>query len=95
MVSHQAAKRVYTELAQSPHDEPKAVAERLGLVQVSDQNALAGWVDEVIASHPGEVARFREGEGKLMAFFVGKVMKRSKGKADPKGVAAGVGGKLK
>ena len=55
-------------------------------MQVSDQGALAGWVDEVIAAHPGEVARFRGGEAKLMAFFVGQVMKRSKGKADPKGV---------
>jgi aspartyl-tRNA(Asn)/glutamyl-tRNA(Gln) amidotransferase subunit B len=85
-VSHQAAKRVYTELVQSPREEPRAAAERLGLVQVSDQGALAGWVDEVIAAHPGEVARFRDGEAKLMAFFVGQVMKRSKGKADPKGV---------
>ena len=40
VVSHQAAKRVYAELAQSPDDDPRAVAERLGLVQVSDQGAL-------------------------------------------------------
>jgi aspartyl-tRNA(Asn)/glutamyl-tRNA(Gln) amidotransferase subunit B len=86
VVSHQAAKRVYAELAQSPRDEPKAVAERLGLVQVSDQGALAGWVDEVLAAHPAEVARYKGGEAKLMGFFVGQVMKRSKGKADPKGV---------
>jgi aspartyl-tRNA(Asn)/glutamyl-tRNA(Gln) amidotransferase subunit B len=86
VVSHQAAKRVYLEMAQSPDGEPKAVAERLGLVQVSDQSALAGWVDEVLAAHPAEVARFRAGESKLMGFFVGQVMKRSKGKADPKGV---------
>ena len=86
VVSHQAAKRVYAELVASPEVEPRALAEKLGLVQVRDQGALAGWVDEVLAAHPGEVARFREGEGKLMAFFVGQVMKRSKGKADPKGV---------
>jgi len=86
VVSHQAAKRVYTELAQRPGDEPKAVAERLGLVQVSDQGALTGWVEEVLAAHPAEVARYRGGETKLMGFFVGQVMKRSKGKADPKGV---------
>jgi aspartyl-tRNA(Asn)/glutamyl-tRNA(Gln) amidotransferase subunit B len=86
VVSHQAAKRVYTELAQRPHDEPKAVAERLGLVQVRDQGALAEWVDEVLAAHPAEVARYKGGESKLMGFFVGQVMKRSKGKADPKGV---------
>ena len=95
VVSHQAAKRVYAELAQSPNDEPKAVAERLGLVQVSDQGALAGWVDEVIAAHPGEVTRFRGGETKLMSFFVGQVMKRSKGKADPKGVQPVLADKLK
>ena len=86
VVSHQAAKRVYTELAQRPGEEPKAVAERLGLVQVSDQGALGGWVDEVLAAHPAEVARYRGGETKLMGFFVGQVMKRSRGKADPKGV---------
>ena len=86
VVSHQAAKRIYAELAQQPHEQPKTAAERLGLVQVSDQGALASWVDEVLAAHPAEVARFRHGETKLMGFFVGQVMKRSQGKADPKGV---------
>ncbi len=86
VVSHQAAKRVYTELTQSTDEDPRSAATRLGLVQVSDEGALTGWVNEVLAAHPGEVARFREGETKLMAFFVGQVMKRSKGKADPKGV---------
>jgi aspartyl-tRNA(Asn)/glutamyl-tRNA(Gln) amidotransferase subunit B len=85
-VSHQAAKRIYAELARTPEEDPRAVADRLGLVQVSDQTALSSWVDEVLAAHPEEVARFRAGEIKLMAFFVGQVMKRSKGKADPKGV---------
>ncbi|HEV8453813.1 MAG TPA: Asp-tRNA(Asn)/Glu-tRNA(Gln) amidotransferase subunit GatB [Gemmatimonadales bacterium] len=85
-VSHQAAKRVYTELTRSPGEDARVAAERLGLVQVSDQGSLSGWVDEVIAAHPGEVARFRGGEAKLMGFFVGQVMKLSKGKADPKGV---------
>jgi len=86
VVSHQAAKRVYAELSERPGEEPKAAAQRLGLVQVRDQSALAGWVDEVLAAHPAEVARFKGGETKLMGFFVGQVMKRSQGKADPKGV---------
>jgi aspartyl-tRNA(Asn)/glutamyl-tRNA(Gln) amidotransferase subunit B len=86
VVSHQAAKRVYAELSEHPGEEPKAAAQRLGLVQVRDQSALAGWVDEVLAAHPAEVARFKGGETKLMGFFVGQVMKRSQGKADPKGV---------
>jgi aspartyl-tRNA(Asn)/glutamyl-tRNA(Gln) amidotransferase subunit B len=85
-LSHQAAKRVYAEMVQSPDGEPATVAERLGLVQVSDQGALATWVDEVLAASPDEVARYQAGETKLMGFFVGQVMKRSKGKADPKAV---------
>jgi aspartyl-tRNA(Asn)/glutamyl-tRNA(Gln) amidotransferase subunit B len=85
-LSHQAAKRVYAELAERPGESPAAVAERLGLVQVSDEAALTGWVEQVLAANPDEVTRFRNGETKLMGFFVGQVMKRSKGKADPKGV---------
>jgi aspartyl-tRNA(Asn)/glutamyl-tRNA(Gln) amidotransferase subunit B len=85
-VSHQAAKRIFAELAKSPAETPKATAQRLGLVQVSDEGALTGWVDEVLASNPAEVNRYRNGETKLLAFFVGQVMKRSRGKADPKGV---------
>jgi aspartyl-tRNA(Asn)/glutamyl-tRNA(Gln) amidotransferase subunit B len=94
-VSHQAAKRVYVEMAHSPDGDPAVVAERLGLVQVSDEGALAGWVDEVLAANPGEVARYKAGEAKLMGFFVGQVMKRSKGKADPKGVQPLLAEKLK
>ena len=47
---------------------------------------LEGWVTEVLAAHAGEVARYRAGEIKLLGFLVGQVMKRSQGKADPKGV---------
>jgi aspartyl-tRNA(Asn)/glutamyl-tRNA(Gln) amidotransferase subunit B len=86
VVSHQAARRLYGELARQPDAAPRALAERLGLVQVSDQGALTAWVDEVLAAYPGEVARYQGGERKLLGFFVGQVMKRSQGKADPKGV---------
>ena len=82
-VSHQAAKRVFAELAGNGGD-PRAVAEALGLVQVADTGALARWVDQVIAAQPGEVARYQGGETKLLGFFVGQVMKASQGKADPK-----------
>jgi aspartyl-tRNA(Asn)/glutamyl-tRNA(Gln) amidotransferase subunit B len=95
VVSHQAAKRVYQELAETSDGDPKGVAERLGLVQVSDTGALSGWVDEVLAAYPAEVGRFRSGETKLMAFFVGQVMKKSKGKADPKGVQPVLAEKLR
>jgi len=85
VVSLQAAKRVYTELP-GGSEPPRAVAERLGLIQVGDVDALGRWVDEVLAACPGEVERFRAGESKRLGFFVGQVMKKSQGKADPKGV---------
>jgi len=98
-VSNQAAKQVFAEMAKRVDAEVKPtgleIATRLGLVQVQDTGALAGWVDEVLAAHPGEVARFRGGEAKLMGFFVGQVMKKSGGKADPKGVTPILQQKLK
>jgi aspartyl-tRNA(Asn)/glutamyl-tRNA(Gln) amidotransferase subunit B len=84
-VSKQAAKTVYSELV-TTSEAPRSIADRLGLVQVSDTGQLGTWVDEVLAAHPAEVARFKGGEAKLIGFLVGQVMKRSGGKADPKAV---------
>jgi aspartyl-tRNA(Asn)/glutamyl-tRNA(Gln) amidotransferase subunit B len=82
-LSHQAAKRVFAEVAAKGGD-PRTVAEALGLVQVADTNVVAGWVTDVLGAHASEVGRYKNGETKLMAFFVGQVMRASKGKADPK-----------
>jgi Asp-tRNA(Asn)/Glu-tRNA(Gln) amidotransferase B subunit len=84
-VSLQAAKKVFLERGPDGAD-PLAVAERLGLLQVRDESALETWVDEVLAAHPQEVQRYRAGEAKLLGFLTGQVMRRSQGKADPKGV---------
>jgi aspartyl-tRNA(Asn)/glutamyl-tRNA(Gln) amidotransferase subunit B len=86
-VSHQAAKRVFGELPASPAT-PRAVAERIGLIQVGDADQLGSWVEGVLNAHPDEVRRFKAGEEQLLAFFMGQVMKTSKGKADPKRVQA-------
>jgi len=93
-VSDQAARRVFTEMA-TDGGAPRGIAERLGLIQVGDTDALATWVDEVLAANPAEVARFRGGEAKLMGFFVGQVMKKSGGKADPKKVQPVLAAKLR
>jgi len=82
-LSHQAAKRVFAEVAAKGGD-PRAIAESLGLVQVGDTNVIAGWVTEVMTAHPSEVERYKRGEKKLLPFFVGQLMRASKGKADPK-----------
>ncbi|GBD33432.1 Aspartyl/glutamyl-tRNA(Asn/Gln) amidotransferase subunit B [bacterium HR33] len=82
-ISQQAAKRMLPHLAET--DQPVALlAETLGLVQVRDRDLLDRWVNETLQSHPGEVQRFRAGEARLLAFFMGEVMKLSKGRADPK-----------
>ncbi|MBK7714368.1 MAG: Asp-tRNA(Asn)/Glu-tRNA(Gln) amidotransferase subunit GatB [Gemmatimonadetes bacterium] len=85
-VSNQAAKRIFGELGAGT-EAPRAIAERMGLLQVGDADALGQWVDEVLAANPNEVERYRGGETKLMGFFTGQVMKKSGGKADPKKVA--------
>ena len=82
-LSHQAAKRVFGEVA-SKGGEPRTIAEALGLIQVADTNVLAAWVTDVLGAHATEVARYKKGETKLMAFLLGQVMRASKGKADPK-----------
>ena len=82
-LSHQAAKRVFVEVA-ARGGEPRTVAESLGLVQVADAGVLGTWVTEVLGAHTSEVARYRSGETKLLQFFVGQVMRASRGKADPK-----------
>ena len=82
-VSRSAAARVFGVIARTG-EEPAAVAEREGLLQVSDEGQVRRWVDEIWAEQPDEAARFAAGDRKLQGFLVGLVMKRSKGSADPK-----------
>ena len=63
---------------------PATIVEEEGLAQVRDTGQLEVWVDEVIAAHPAEAERYRAGEQKLLGFFMGQVMRKSAGKADPR-----------
>ncbi len=54
-----------------------------GMLRIRDEDAVRGWIDAVLAEHSGEVRRYREGENQLFDFFMGRVMRRSGGKADP------------
>jgi len=74
-------------------DPAKTVEER-GLGAVSDTGALEAFVDQAIAENPGPVADFKAGKKAAAGFFVGQVMKLSKGKADPKIVGGLVARKL-
>jgi aspartyl-tRNA(Asn)/glutamyl-tRNA(Gln) amidotransferase subunit B len=76
------AKQVLEEVFRTGAD-PAEVVKAKGLTQVSDQGAIEGAVEKVLAASPGEVERYRAGNKKLMGFFVGRVMKEMKGKGNP------------
>jgi aspartyl-tRNA(Asn)/glutamyl-tRNA(Gln) amidotransferase subunit B len=82
-ISGKIAKAVFEEMYRTGKDAGTIVREK-GLVQISDSSEIEKLVDEVISSHPNEAERYRGGDEKLLGFFVGQVMKASKGKANPK-----------
>ena len=71
------------------------VIEKRGLKQITDTGAIEAIVDEVIANNPEQLADYRAGKDKLLGFFVGQVMKASKGKANPAQVNELLAKKLK
>jgi len=83
IVSHTAAKQIFARMV-ATGDPPAQIAEREGLVKVDDDVQLRQWLDEVIAEMPAEWERFRNGERKLQGVLIGAVMKKSKGRADPR-----------
>ena len=82
-MSSSAAKDVLEGVLEGEGD-PLAVASARDLIQISDTSALEAAVDEVLAGNPDAVTSYREGEGKVVGFLVGQVMKTTQGKADPK-----------
>jgi aspartyl-tRNA(Asn)/glutamyl-tRNA(Gln) amidotransferase subunit B len=80
-ISGKIAKTVFEEMYRTGKDAEIIVKEK-GLLQISDSGEIEKAVDDVIAKNPKEVGRFRSGEEKLLGFFVGHVMKLTKGKAN-------------
>ena len=83
VVSHTAAKQIFAHMV-ATGDPPAQIAEREGLIKIDDDAQLAAWIDEVIAENPNEAERLRNGEKKLQGVLIGAVMKKSKGRADPR-----------
>jgi len=84
-ISHTAAKRVFAGMLETGKPAAQVAADE-GLAQVGDESAIATWVEEVLVEHPEEAKRYLSGEKKLQGVLVGFVMKKSKGRADPKRV---------
>lgn len=79
-----ASQKIFPEMIKQSDKSPLELAESLNLIQDSSEDGILGFINEVIKQHPSEVERYRSGEKQLVGFFMGQLMKVSKGKADPK-----------
>jgi len=93
-ISTKIAKDVFEEMSKKGID-PKQIVEEKGLVQISDPTVILPIIEDVINKNPDNVTKFKEGNTKLLGFFVGQVLKATGGKANPKVVNELVAQKLK
>ena len=83
LISGKIAKEILPDLINSDLS-PKKIVEDRGLGMISDEGTIQPIIDELIKNYPEEVQAFKNGKTKIIGFFVGQLMKRTKGKADPK-----------
>jgi glutaminyl-tRNA synthetase len=93
VISGRIAKEVFA-LMMSDGGDPEAIVERQGLNQISDRDALARIVDEVMAEFPEKVEAYRRGKKGLMGFFFGQIMRRTGGRANPEPLKEVLEGRL-
>jgi len=82
-ISGKIAKDLLPELL-AAGGSPQALVEAKGLTQISDPAQLNAIIDELLSAHPEELTQYRSGKTKLQGFFVGQLMKKTGGRADPK-----------
>ncbi len=81
-ISNKIAKSVFEEMVKTGED-PQSIVNRLGLIQVSDEDAIIKVVDQILDDNPDQIAQFLAGKEKVLGFFVGQIMRASKGKMNP------------
>ena len=79
-----AAGRIFPVLIKEPSRTPLEIAVSLNLLQSSDTDEIAAWVEQALAKMPDKVTEYKKGKKGLIGLFVGEVKKISKGKADPR-----------
>jgi aspartyl-tRNA(Asn)/glutamyl-tRNA(Gln) amidotransferase subunit B len=79
-----ASQKVFPAMLEGNKNSPLKIAESMNLIQESNTGSLQPIIDEVLAGNPAKVAEYKGGKTGLLAMFMGEVMKKSKGKADPK-----------
>jgi len=85
-ISGKMAKEIFTEMYGSRRSPREIVTEK-GMAQISDERALDEVISRVISDNPDQVAAYRQGKEKLFGFFVGQIMKATKGQANPQRVS--------
>lgn len=84
-VSHSVAnQKIYPVMLEHPGKAPEAIAKEANLIQDSSTDSIQPLIDEVLAEFPDKVEEYKGGKKGILGLFMGEVMKRSKGKADPK-----------
>jgi len=79
-----ASQQIFQILIKEPHKDPKKVAVDLNLIQDNDTGLIERFIAEVLAEFPDKVKEYKKGKKGLLGLFVGEVMKKSKGRANPK-----------
>lgn len=79
-----ASQQLFPAMLKSPQTSVENIVAELGLANAADQNSILPIIEEVITAFPEEVKQYKKGKGALIGMFMGEVMKRSHGKADPK-----------
>ena len=85
-ISNNIGKQILIEDMITNGEKASAIVERKGLSQISDEGAIKAIVEKIVNSHPAEIEAYRNGKTNLLGFFVGQVMKETKGRANPKTV---------
>ncbi len=79
-----ASQQLFPEMLKTPTGSPEEIAKEKGWLSKNDENELENIILTIFKENPSETTRFKNGEKKLTGFFMGKIMKASKGTADPK-----------
>jgi aspartyl-tRNA(Asn)/glutamyl-tRNA(Gln) amidotransferase subunit B len=93
VISGKIAKTVFQQMY-GTGQSAKTIVEEKGLLQVTDASAIESVIEEVLQANPSEVEQYRGGKQKLLGYFVGEVMKKTRGKANPQLVNEILRGKL-
>ena len=82
-INGKQAKEIFIKMLDGESGTPRDIADKFGMKQMTDTGAIEAIVDEVIAANPSQVEQYKSGKVGLLGFFVGNVMKKTGGTANP------------